>query len=439
MNLSQRVLKFIEKEDLFKPSDHLLLAVSGGKDSMALLFCLIELKYPVQVAHINYGLRGRESEKDQELVTNFCQEHDIPLYIYRLSQEEIDDLKKSNLQEKARNIRYDYMNQICKEQAINYICTAHHIDDKIETALINLTRGVGLNGLTSLRSKHLNIRRPLLGLSQREIINYVSYHAIPFRTDHSNLSNDYDRNFIRNEIIASINKRIARAPSGFTKSLNVLGDEAILLKGLINKEKSQWLSLENQLIRVGPLKRLKNIDGHTSLLFHLINAYGYNSSDVNDILKIEHQNGTIFKNDNYIGVIHDDYLLIKESEPSEYIYHISEGINLIRQTQFVVEQVMTYDIDHNDSNVEYIDGDNIKFPLILRSWKEGDRFAPLGMGGKTKKVSDYYTDLKLNYFQKHDELILECNNQIIWLVNRRLDERFKIKSSTQCVYRISYS
>ena len=207
MSLSKQVVKFIEKENLFTKTDHLLVAVSGGVDSMVLLHILHNQGYTISVAHVNYKLRDIDSDYDYELVRNYCSDHSISFHYYPLSTSEKLSLKRGNLQEKARRIRHLWFNTLLKDNDCRYLCTAHHCNDQIETFIFNSIRGSGLTGLTSMRAIKDDIRRPLFAQLKSKIIEYAWDNKVPFRQDQSNLESTYDRNFIRNEILEKINEK----------------------------------------------------------------------------------------------------------------------------------------------------------------------------------------------------------------------------------------
>ena len=440
MNLKQQVLKFIEKEDLFKPSDHLLLAVSGGLDSMAMLHLIQSMGYKIQVAHINYKLRGKESDLDEQIVEQFCESNAVKLHTYALNKEQIKNLKSGNLQEKARVIRYTFFEEICAKHDLDLICTAHHSDDKIETSLLNIIRGTGLNGITALKAKNGLKRRPLLNSSKAQIKNYVNNHIVPYRQDKSNLSNDYDRNFIRNEVISKIYKRLPRSQSGWKNTIHHLQDEANLLNNLIAQQKEKWISFTHDQLSMGPISKLKDFKGSQSLVFRWLSEYGYNHADVINILVNADNNGARFITKSHEGIIHLDHLLIRPhiSKEENKSVEVHIGQNTLPYGTLSIKEVNKFEITSNP-NIEYINGSNFTFPLMVRSWIKGDRYQPIGLDGKSKKISDLFTDLKFNKFDKQKTGLLTTHDKIIWIIGQRLDQRFKVTESSNKIYQLIYT
>lgn len=439
MTLPQEVGKFIEKESLFTKKDHLLVAVSGGVDSMTLVQILHNQGYKIGIAHVNYKLRGKYSELDYQLVQQYCAENKLTFHHYCLTQEEKDNLKSGNLQEKARQLRYDWFKELAQKNQYDFICTAHHQSDHIETFLLNAIRGSGITGLTSMKSKNGLLRRPFLEIPHIRIQEYALQHGIPYRNDLTNFENDYDRNYLRNEILNKIENRLPKASTGLAKTMKILKNEVELFKTLLSKECDKWIDSTNQQTRIGPLSQLIKLDGHQSLLFHILSPYGYNASDLSDILRNIQLNGRQFINQHYSAEIRNDFLILHKNLFTKSIQieilNIGDWQNGIGTLSIVNTDKM--DMSEN-RNVEYIDSKKIKFPLYLKTANINDRFYPIGLNGKSKKLNDFLKDQKISNFQRKSVQVLSDKDHIIWVIGYRLDERFKITSHTQGFYKLEW-
>jgi len=394
MPLADKVRKFIEKESLFDQSSKLLVAVSGGVDSMCLLQFLHTNDYQVSVAHINYRLRDKESEQDQQLVESYCQSKGIQCYVYALTSSQVAMLKSGNLQEKARDIRYNFFNKVMKEQQFDHLCIAHHRDDQIETMLINMTRGANLTGLTAMHAQIDHVRRPFLCLAKGDIVEYAEQNQVSYRLDQSNLKSDYDRNFIRNEVLDLL----------VVNSLNLVSEHAT--PGL--------------------------------LLFYLIKEFGINKSQAELILQRQGEEERYFNTATHEAVVKNDQLLIRTLSKVDSVSLLIEDLGNYDLGSGVLTLSSANNIQYSsDSNIELASIDFSNGPLVARNWSIGDRFSPFGMKGQTKKLSDFFGDLKLNRFEKEKVKVLTQGDQIIWVVGYRLSHNFQVVDGIPPI-RLSY-
>ena len=427
MPLADKVHKFIEKESLFNKSSQLLIGVSGGVDSMSLLHYLYTSGYKVSVAHINYHLRGDESSQDQRLVESYCEAKDIACYIYELSQDQVSSLQSGNLQEKARDIRFDFFNAVMLEQQLDYLCTAHHADDQVETMLINMTRGANLTGLTSMRAQVGQIRRPFLSLDKSEIVAYTNQHDIPYRLDQSNLKSDYDRNFIRNEVLKAMYNKILRSQKGIRGTHRYLEEERRLRDYYITKERAHHLEQKGELTIVNSLSSIAEHGTPGLLLYYLIKDFGFNKTQADLILQRHGSEERYFSSATHEAVVKKEQLLIRLISEKTAVdvsisgpgsYDIGSGTLSLSPTDTTP---FTSDPNVELSNIDFAQG-----PLTVRSWSIGDRFAPYGMNGQTKKLSDFFGELKLNKFEKEQVKLLVQGDQIIWVIGHRLSHYFRV-------------
>lgn len=440
MKLSQKIAKFIEKETLFQADDKLLVAVSGGIDSMVLLDILQKLNYKLGVAHVNFRLRGEDADQDEILVKNYSLSQGISYHSYVLSDEELDDLKKGNLQDEARKKRYKWFYDLLSEHQYQFICTAHHANDQAETFLFRSFRGSGLHGLTGIAAKNNQIRRPLLNTYKSDIVRYATENQINFRQDISNIASDYDRNYIRNHIIPDILRRFPNALHGMNHSLDLLKDQSALLDHLIAQEASKWRVETEFGIKLGPIDDLYSLPGHRSLLFKLIQPLGFNRSILNDMIQEAPRTGSVFYSPTHRAVINRDYIdIAKLDNPDAVDINIMDtgSYSLPQNGILKITRLDDCSLTH-DSLTEYVDADKISFPLNVRTYRDGDRFYPLGMSGKSKKLSDYFADNKFGLFQKEKTLLLTTHDQIIWIIGMRLDERFKVGEKTRSYLQLRF-
>ena len=438
MPLADKVHKFIEKESLFDQSSTLLVAVSGGIDSMCLLQFLYANNYEVSVAHINYRLRDGESEQDQQLVESYCQSKGISCYVYELTSAQIGSLKSGNLQEKARDIRYDFFNKVIREQQLDHLCVAHHGDDQIETMLINMTRGANLTGLTAMHAQVDHVRRPFLCITKGDIVEYAKQNQVPYRLDKSNLRSDYERNFIRNEMLDPLYSEIPRSKNGLRTTLSFLEEDKRFRDYYLAQERSNYVTQTGKFTAVNSLNKLSEHATPGLLLFYLIKDFGFNKSQTELILERQGEEERYFNSATHEAVVKKDQLLIR-------------AISTVDSVELLIKDMGSYDLGSgvltlsyadniqysSDRNIEIASIDFSNGPLVARNWSTGDRFSPFGMKGQTKKLSDFFGDLKLNRFEKENVKVLTQRDQIIWVVGYRLSHDFRVVDGIPPV-RLSY-
>jgi tRNA(Ile)-lysidine synthase len=278
-----------------------------------------------------------------------------------------------------------------------------------------------------------------LKISKLRIEEYAQQNSIPYRDDLTNFENDYDRNFIRNEIINRITNNIPRASVGMSNTINILSNEVDLFKSLLNKETNQWVNKISAEIKIGPLSQLVQINGHHSLLFHILNPYDYNNSDINDILQDIHTNGRQFNSHQYSAEIRNDYLLLNDKHsPITSQIEIKSFGNWQNEKGMLTITSTNQVIKSESHNEEYIDASHLKFPLFLRNAEKDDWFCPIGMKGKSKKLNDFFKDQKLSSFQKKSSQVLCDQEKIIWVIGLRLDDRSKIEPNTTLVCKLEW-
>lgn len=433
--MQQKFQNYLIQKDYLKSKFAFLLAVSGGIDSMVLLDLMLKNKVHFSVAHCNFNLRGEESNQDENFVINYCEKNNIPLYIKQFNTEKYASENKKSIQISARELRYNWFFELKNEHHFDFIVTAHHLDDSLETFFINLSRGTGIEGLTGIRENE-NIIRPLLGFSREEIQKYATENHIKWREDSSNSSDKYLRNNIRHNIVPLFKELNTDFLNSFSKTIDYLQEiqsfseevlEEILHKLLIQENKFKYL-------KINELLKYKN---YKFILYKWLSEYGFTAW--NDIYNlINSQSGKFVETEKFILLKNRNELILSEKNKyfSEEEFLISEEKTdyPIRVRISEVNQIS----ETNNPNEIYVDKNLLKFPLLLGKWKEGQYFYPFGMQGKSKKVSKFFKDEKLSNLEKENTWILYSDNQIVWIVGKRLDERFKVTPNTTTILKIDY-
>ena len=397
-----------------------LLAVSGGVDSMVLadLFQVSGLKF--QVAHINYHLRNEDSNLDQKLVSDFCERYQIPFHLYEVSAE--DQKPENSIQNWARELRYQFFRKIQKEQNLEYLVTAHHLNDQLETFIINLSKASGIKGLSGIPANDNNIIRPLLNFSKEEIYEFAEENNVEFREDKSNQKTDYLRNKVRHNVVPELEKINDDFLQNFSKSMEILNQTKDVLNDLINEKITGFkTNIETGQTIIDKEKFSKESD---LILFEILKRFGFN--DEKEMQKIfTTQTGSSFFNSEYQLTINRNELILNQKlevgrgkmEDEEIALEIVENEILIPQN--VQNEIREF----GNCNCK-IDENKIKLPLKLRKKQEGDVFFPIGMIGK-KKVSKFFKDEKISILAKQKIwLLCDANEQIVGILPFRQDGRF---------------
>ena len=406
----------------------LLLAVSGGVDSMVLLDLFYKLRFDICIVHCNFQLRGEESDADELLVREICQEGYIPYFIESFDTLEFAKENKLSIQLAARKLRYDWFQEIIS-LGFDYVLTAHHLDDNVETFLINFTRGTGLEGLTGIPAQNGNIIRPLLPFSREEIENYANENKIQWREDLSNASDKYFRNKLRHNIVPILKELNTGFLDSFQNTLHhlqqaesLVNDASKLVFEKVVEEK------ENQVeIHLKPLLQFEN---YKAYLYQWLNKFGFSAwNDIYDLVVA--QSGKQIFSETHVLLKDREKLILSERKSSnkEEIYSIEsldDKVNIPLKLRFY----KGVNIFETHSNCIFVDESKLKFPLTIRKWQEGDYFYPSGMNGK-KKLSKYFKDEKYSLLDKENQWLLCSEDQIVWVIGKRADNRFTSNETTQ--------
>ncbi len=434
--------KFVGEQKLFEPGDKILLAVSGGLDSMVMLRLFLDCKANIAVAHCNFMLRGKESDADERLVELFCKKKSIPFYSIKFDTKKYASENQVSIQMAARNLRYDWFEKLRKKINAKYISTAHHKTDVVETMLINLLRGTGISGLHGIYPKKNKLIRPLLFSTRSELEQFATVAKINFREDQSNASTDYVRNQIRHWVLPQLAKINPEFEQQFYTSSQNINQSEILQRQLLQEKQNSLQQLTKTDVRFS-LVKLKKLNPLPAYLYEFLKCYNYTATVCNEISDaINGISGKIFFSSSHRLLVDREELIVSkiETKIKGEQYQINKHDKVVEQPiRLSIKTVQNNPkfILNNNKSIAQIDLDKIEFPLVLRKWKSGDKFYPLGMKG-SKKLSDFFIDSKLSIFEKEKIWLLCSGSKIVWIVNHRLDNRFKINSTTQKIIEVAF-
>ncbi|MEL1244377.1 tRNA lysidine(34) synthetase TilS [Flavobacterium sp. DGU11] len=413
----------------------LLVAVSGGLDSMVLVHLLHQLNYDISIAHCNFNLRGEESDGDEDFITTYAKENKLQLFVTNFNTALFASDNKLSIQVAARQLRYLWFDELLQENNLDFLLTAHHLDDSLETFLINFTRGTGLEGLTGIPQQNGKIVRPLLPFTRDEILAYAKENDIQWREDSSNASDKYLRNRLRHDVVPLLKTLNPAFAESFQQTLenlqqakSMMEDASVLIYKQVVTEKDNQKHFD-----IAHLKRLPN---YRAYLYQWLNPFGFTAWE--DIYALaDAQSGKYILAGNF-RLLKDREVLILERVQSEdnAAFEISEG-SLAIEEPIKLTLGITQTINKNATKkIIFVDNQLIKFPLILRRWQEGDYFCPIGMNGLKKKVSKYFKDEKFSLGEKENTWLLCSGSDIVWIIGHRADERFKVTETTNTILKI---
>lgn len=414
-----------------------LLAVSGGADSMVLAHIFNDLGFQFQVAHINYKLRGEDSDLDQKVVQDFCKKKNIKFNVYEVSQK--DNKPVNSIQLWARELRYDFFKEIREKENLDFLVTAHHLNDQLETFIINLSKAAGINGLAGIPANDNNILRPLLPFSKEEIYAFAKEHHIEYREDLSNQKNDYLRNKIRHEIVPKLRETNSHFLENFKKSSLYLNRTKDFVQQQIQEIENR-ISIFNKHYKVLSKEQLARES--TFVKFEILKKYGFNQEG--EIAKIfTAENGSIFFSKDYQLLVNYGELVLQKLDEKFHLNITEEEIVLLEKFDFsenqkainlenIMESIEEIDIEFN----WHFDAEKIRFPLQLRRQKTGDEFYPSGFSGK-KKVSKFFRDEKISNLARQKIWILtDSENTVLGVIPYRQDRRYAGSEKSGYILRI---
>jgi len=430
-----RLKNHLLKDLTFLENKKLLLAVSGGIDSMVLAHLFKALGYNICIAHCNFGLRGDESDGDENFVRKFAVENDIKVFVTHFDTKAFASDAKLSVQVAARRLRYTWFEELLQNNTLDYLITAHHQDDAIETFLINFTRGTGLQGLTGIPQQNGNVIRPLLPFSRDDIENYAQKNNITWREDSSNASYKYLRNKLRHDIVPIIKTLNPSFGTSFAQTLlNLQQAQSLVDDASVMVYKQVVNDLDNQKqINISQLVRLQN---YRAYLYQWLSPFGFTAWD--DIYNlIDSQSGKYVTAGNFrLSKNRDNLILEPIPEVENEVYKILQNEQKTTNPIGLRLEKVNFFKENSTKNVIFVNNDLIKFPLFVRKWREGDYFYPSGMNGQKKKVSKYFKDEKFSLTDKENTWLLCTENEIIWVIGHRADNRFKVTGNTTQILKI---
>ncbi|WP_418637832.1 tRNA lysidine(34) synthetase TilS [Winogradskyella sp.] len=416
----------------------LLIAVSGGIDSVVLTHLCHALGLNFSLAHCNFNLRAEESHKDEAFVLELAEALDVEVFIQNFDTEAYAKAHKRSIQMAARELRYDWFKELAEQLQFDYILTAHHADDNLETFLINFTRGTGLNGLTGIPMIKNNIVRPLLSFSRAQIETFAKKENILWREDASNASRKYLRNKLRHEVVPILKEINPQLLDSFQNTLVNLNDTADIVKESLDAFSKRAIQSIDKFGITYKISEFKKVHNPKAYLYEIFKGYGF--TEWNDIVNLlEAQSGKLVRSNSHRLIKHRDFLILTDlgnSAQSKEALFINELANEIETPigELSFENVEGL-FDVSKSTI-FVDKDVLKFPLEFRLWKEGDVFQPIGMTGK-KKISKYLKDEKVSLVEKENTWILASDNKVVWLVGKRADDRFKVTKNTRNIIKVT--
>jgi len=429
--------RFILEHQLFEPSQKVLLAVSGGLDSTVMAHLFHQAGFTFAIAHCNFGLREKDSDDDEEFVRNLAAQYRVPFYSKKFDTVTISKQHRTGIQETARKLRYEWFSKLLKAEKYDYLATAHHQDDHIETFFINLLRGCGISGLHGILNKRHHIIRPLLFASRKDLEKYTEEHQIQHREDSSNIQTKYTRNKIRRRLIPVLEKIQPRLNVVMVKNMEHFHEAEKIYQARIQQVIFKITKLLPDNTLSIDIEKLQALEAPKTFLFEILAPFGFKKEIIPDILKsLTATSGKLFFSDHFTLIKDRTQLLLHEKQtPSDNFYYIDKDVTEIFTPIHLKLEQKPYDnqfIIPTEKHTACFDYDKIIFPLIIRKPKKGDAFIPLGMKGR-KKLSDFFIDNKFSRIEKGKTWLLCSGDDIIWIINHRPSNTHKITKDTQKV------
>jgi tRNA(Ile)-lysidine synthase len=429
--------KHINSHLSFLNKNKILIAISGGLDSVVLTHLCHQLNLNIALAHCNFNLRGKESDADENFVFQLAEDLNIEVFIEDFDTKNYAKENKLSIQMSARELRYFWFDDLAEQLQFDYILTAHHADDNLETFLINLSRGTGIEGLTGIPEINNNIVRPLLPFSRDKIETYAKDNQLKWREDSSNVSTKYLRNKLRHDVIPVLKEINPQLLQNFGRTLGFLQDSNEVLEDRIDDISNTIITKVSEIEVQYSISEIQKLNNLKAYLYQLLKDYGFSEwNDIVDLLNA--QSGKQIFSETHRLIKDRDVLILTElchSERSEESILINNLDNSIKTPFGILFFDEADALFGKRTNLIYVDIEKLKLPLTLRKWKEGDYFYPLGMTGK-KKLSKYFKDEKMSLVDKENTWLLCSKNEIIWVINRRADERFKAIKETKQILKI---
>lgn len=434
-----RFIQYVKEYNLFESNQTILLAVSGGIDSMILCDLFLKSNFKFAIAHCNFHLREEESNRDERFVRQYAEKNNIKLHVKEFDTYSYMKEKGKSMQVSAREMRYSWFNELLKEEGYSYIATGHHIDDSIETFFMNILRGTGIAGLHGILQKVNLVIHPLLFTGRAEIVNYQKENKLEFVEDSSNATTKYTRNKIRHELIPLVKEIAPNFDKIISKEIERFRETEVVFRSVINDAKTELLEIENQTIKIS-IEKLKSYVPQKIFMYEILSDFGFNEATINSIEDaLLETSGKQFYSETHRLVKDRDYLLIVKNKPQNLNQYLIDESQTSVYSPIILHLEVLKDLQYvkilKNKEVAMLDYDKLSFPLILRKWKKGDSFFPYGLKGE-KKISEFYKNLKYSILDKENQWLLCSENDIIWVVGQRIDDRYKITKSTKTIFKI---
>ncbi len=438
-----KIRNYISSNGLLEDGTKVIVGVSGGADSTALLLILLRLGYRVHAVHCNFHLRGSESDRDQQFVTDLCNRLGVELEICQYNTQQYASDHGISIEMAARELRYADFERIMHKCGASAVCIAHHRDDSVETILLNLIRGTGIKGLTGIKPRNGHIIRPLLCVSRQDIENWLNEIGQPYVTDSTNLETDYTRNKIRNQLLPLMRSINPDADNAVNDTAKHLQQTYAIYSKAIKSATDRIVTISGGITTISIPELNKEADTG-AVLFEILSPMGFNSTQIEDIVaSLSSQPGARFISATHQLIKERDFLTVSPIDDSSFK---PLTINLEPDTSSALPDgsVLTVATAHAGTPISRLqstatfDADLVKGPITIRPWQEGDWFIPFGMKGR-KLVSDYLTDCKVSALERQKQLVATCRNDIIWVMGRRSDNRYRVtdKTETQLILSLS--
>ncbi len=425
-------VSFIQQNHI-NSSSPILVGVSGGRDSVVLCDLYHQAKINFVIAHCNFGLRAEESNEDEQFVIELANKYQVQLFKTNIQTKKLATEMGISIQMSAREQRVKWFKELCKKYGFEYYATAHHSDDAIETYLINQIRGTGISGLHGILPQQGQLIHPLLFASRNDITEYAKNNNLTWREDSSNKQTKYLRNKIRHQVIPLLQEINPGIKNTFIENMKRIHASEGIYQQKIEELRIHLLTKDKQGWSI-PITELKKNEPASTVLFELLKEFGFNFSQCEQVLQENefYQSGALFHSSNYQLLRDRNHLLIKKENKNLKDEYSINSLDTVLETPLALSLESSENKEIiSDKNIAKLDVGKLVFPLILRKWKKGDYFFPLGMNGRKKLVSDFFIDKKLSLFEKQNTWILCSNNEIVWIVGHRIDNRFKISSKTK--------
>ncbi|MDD4031873.1 MAG: tRNA lysidine(34) synthetase TilS [Bacteroidales bacterium] len=439
MLLFRQFDQFIRNKGLFDPSDRILIAVSGGIDSMTLLHLMAHAGIPGAVAHCNFSLRGSESDEDERFVERQAKQLGYFFHTIRFDTSQYALDHHCSIQMAARDLRYEWFERLRKDHGYTLIALAHNLNDRIETFFINLSRGTGIAGLGSINPRQGVLIRPLLFATRAMITDYARQQDIAFREDSSNQKDDYTRNYLRHHILPGFKDYFPSFEEIMAGNMDKFSEVALIYRHSVRENLERMTTMHGRVMHLN-IQSLLRFPAPQAILYEWLKPCGFSNQIAASVLSVlETDSGKQFFSPTHRLVCDRGDLLLEELTSSEKkVYYIEESVKSLTDPvalKFAVfEKTESFHLE-GDSRIAWLDYETLQFPLILRKWRNGDYFCPLGMKS-LKKVSDFFINEKMSIIDKEKVWILYSGDEIVWIVGRRIDHRYRVTPSTRKVLKV---